>query len=357
MKIAYVIDRLEAGGAERVAVDLANLMVAEKHYVSFVLFVKGGAFEKDLNEEINIFYLNRKKKFSIKKMKVLSRYLDEYDIVHIHMRHVFRYIMIVKLLFPFSAKMVFHDHSSNTNKTFRNFSFKYLTFNIDAYIGTSQELCNWAKTYLNIPEKYVWKLTNISIKQSLEQNNSKISKVLLSFIMVSNIRKEKNIEFLIKFIDLIKTKYTVKLDIYGQNVDNEYFNKLLQLIDKYNLSDDIHFVTDCINVQKELYRYDMAFHCAKFETGPLVLIEYLSQGLPFLSYQTGEVVKIVKKYFPEMVIDNFNIYAWEKKTDLVLDNLKSDETRKQLIEIYEKHFSEKEYLDQCIKIYKTVLSS
>lgn len=355
-KIAQVIDTLNVGGAERVAVDISNLLYQSGYNITIVTLIKSGELEKNLNAGIIRYNLGRTRKFSLHKMRELSNKLREFDIVHIHMRHVLRYVAIVKLLFPFPSKVIFHDHSSNMDTTFRNFVFKQLVQDIDTYIGTNQELCDWARTYLHIPENNICKLANIAFRQKIQQDK-KVCKDLLSLVVVSNFRKEKNIEFVIEFLAHIKKSRVVKLDIYGQKIDNEYFNSIVKLINKYKLHSEIHLITDCSDIQKELYRYDMALHCSKLETGPLVLIEYMSQGLPFLTYKTGEVAKITEQYFPKMVISNFYLQKWSKRVDIILNDFRKDETKKELIAIYGKHFSPQEYLKQCKLIYKTVLNS
>ena len=38
----------------------------------------------------------------------------------------------------------------------------------------------------------------------------------------------------------------------------------------------------------------------------MLLIEFLYQGIPFLSYNVGESVKIIRKYLPHSVQDSFD---------------------------------------------------
>jgi glycosyltransferase involved in cell wall biosynthesis len=87
------------------------------------------------------------------------------------------------------------------------------------------------------------------------------------------------------------------------------------------------------------------------ESGPLVLIEYLAQNLPFLSYNTGEVSKIIKDENSSFVIDTFIEKDWiesiaeiKKKNDFNLNA------------IYDKHFSSKKYLNTCIDIYNKIMT-
>ena len=55
-KIVFGITSLGIGGAERVLVDIANKLQREYEITIFTLY-KGGAFEKELNENIKIISL------------------------------------------------------------------------------------------------------------------------------------------------------------------------------------------------------------------------------------------------------------------------------------------------------------
>ena len=111
-------------------------------------------------------------------------------------------------------------------------------------------------------------------------------------LLVSNIQPRKNIEFAIEIIyELCKDgEYT--LDIIGKIADREYYDKLNNLIKLYSLEEIINFNESCINIQQILNKYDIALHTSKSEAGPLVLIEYLAQSLPFITFSTRTIISI-----------------------------------------------------------------
>jgi len=90
------------------------------------------------------------------------------------------------------------------------------------------------------------------------------------------------------------------------------------------LNNHINIIHDCNNVQAVLNNFDVAIHTATSESGPLVLIEYMMMGLPFLTYQTGEVVHQIKNDLPECIIDNFNTIEWIMQLDYLLQQNKNE---------------------------------
>ena len=105
-----------------------------------------------------------------------------------------------------------------------------------------------------------------------------------------------------------------------------------------------------------LKNYRFAIHTAKSESGPLVLLEYMSQGIPFLAYRTGEVAEKIAGHFPDFIMNDFNIDKWANQIKKLMNSdLKQIETK--MISYFETNYSEKKYYSKCISIYQNVLIS
>jgi glycosyltransferase involved in cell wall biosynthesis len=142
------------------------------------------------------------------------------------------------------------------------------------------------------------------------------------------------------------SKLNTSLLLIGHKSNAEYYSEIENEIKNNNLKVDIK--DSIINVQEVLTNAKIGLHASKKETGPLVLIEYLAQGLPFLAYETGEVSQIVKEYYPEFFIDNFDINEWEERINYIKNqNYSAFEFQK----IYEKHFSEAIFYNKLMNIY------
>ena len=73
--------------------------------------------------------------------------------------------------------------------------------------------------------------------------------------------------------------------------------------DNNNLNNHVNFIFDCNNIQNILFKYDYAFHCSTSETGPLVLLEYMAHGIPFLTGNTGHIINFLKRKLDLLIID------------------------------------------------------
>lgn len=335
MKILQVIDTLHVGGAEKVFVDICNLLVEKNEEVSALFLLESGTLKKELNDKIHFFELFRSNKWSLTKMKDCSIILKDYDIIHCHFRHVYRYISVVNIFFPFKSKVILHDHygSIDLNKKVPLFFSTFLKPKY--YIGVSKSLTSWAKESLKIKEASVFQLENIIQKKShklfLEDS--------FDFVLVSNIKPIKNNLFAVELVKQLNKS----LLLIGQNQDTNYFNEL-----KNSISDKVIIKTDVSNAQSVLHLAKFGLHTSISETGPLVLIEYLAHHIPFLAYETGEVAMTLKKYFPDFFIDNFDLTKWEER--IIQIQNKTIDTN-QFEEVFKKEFGKENYYQKMINIY------
>ena len=354
MKILQVIDKLDVGGAERVAIDISVLLSKDKgNDVTFLCLLEPSVLDEELlNEGIPIIYLHRKNKYNPFTLLKLLRILNAYDIVHIHSRHILRYVGLT--FSPFikrKFKVVFQDHYGkiNTDKAIS----KYLMFCMhksSAYIGVSQSLTNWAKQYdLN---------SNVYLLSNIVRKENKIVTIPTksSVVVIGNFRPQKNYEFLCELIQALPNN--ISIDLYGNIVDEEYYNKILSLRDQLNINERLQIIVGQKNITQLLSNYKLALHCASSETGPLVAIEYMSQAVPVLMYQTGEVSMTIAKYNDDLLMRNFDLLEWRNKIqELLTSELDRCEWADLMLRIYNENYSEKKYTKACQQIYQSILNS
>lgn len=339
MKILQIIDRLDIGGAERVFVDMCNILQENDQDVSAMLLLEDrGALASQLKVPLVAF--NRKSKWSLLSMYACSKILREYDIIHCHSKHIFRYIKLVCLLMQVDKKLILQDHSSFKIQGRQLFLFKYL-FRPDYYIGVSEAINRHAINKVNIPKKNVFLLENIILK-----SDSSIQLPFTDFILVSNIKKTKNNLFALKVLSAFPDK---SLRIIGRVQEQLYYDEMQAYSQLNNLTVD--FVMTLNEVQPVLKNSCIGLHTSPSETGPLVLIEYLAQGLPFLAYETGEVAKILRPYFPEYFIDNFNVEEWKTRLELIMNS--APDTQK-MERVFEQYFGQTQYYKKLENIYTCI---
>ena len=353
MKIVQVIDRLEVGGAERVLVDLTNLLHEYKYDVSLICLLKEGQLDTQLHSDIPVTYIRRKHKYNPIYLYKLHKELIKYDVIHIHLRQVLRYVSLLFYITRLHKKrvVVFHDHFGKIaeNKTISG-SIKNAIKRCSAYLGVSEELVSWASD--NKLNANVYKLANVIRSEGSKTESKNMKKGSVKIVSVGNFRPQKNYEYLLELIKSSPEHY--HFTIFGHPVDKNYFEKIKTLIGNFDIENKVTIITNCNDIKAELHKYDIGVHAAKSETGPLVAIEYLSKGLPFVAYNTGEVANEVKLEFKDFIQHDFEVSNWLKHIDSILKS--KCELKTDLELFYNRNYSEEAYLKACTSIYNELLN-
>lgn len=355
-KTLHIIDSIRPGGAERVLVNLANLQREYGLHVDIACILMTGELLHVLDRDIQVFNLNRGWKYNPVVLYKLNRIIRQYDIIHVHMFHVFKYVYLCKWIFRIKKKIVFHSHSNELKNDFSLNKIYKSAIRNSIYIGVSQKITDYAVKQFHVKDAYV--LPNIVIVQKLSGTHEVARKKQIKLLLVSHFRKQKNIEFAIELLTFLNKSVPDKysLDIIGKIVDEKYYDEVMRLVKKNSEQDNVRVISDCSDIQQILKNYQLAIHPSKLETGPLVLMEYMAQGLPFLTYANkGEVVSQIKDDLPEFVLYSFKTEDWRVSIEEILKNIQR--YNQKLKSLFNKHYSAKNYLDKCLKIYQKVVKN
>ncbi len=342
MKILHVIDELNVGGAEKVFVTICNLLYKNHLDVNCLFLVKGGKLKQEINSEIPIYELERYSKWNVTKLFVCRNILKKFDIIHCHLKHVYLYIQLVCTIFKLNCKVILHNHSSKSLSFREIILLKYLfkPKNIIVVDKTSKELF---KTKIKINDTNIFLLYNII---TLKDNKTYHEKQY-DLVLIGNVKENKNNIFAVE----LAQELNMRLLIVGKNQDNYYYQNLKN---KINTSNFIEIREDIDDVSNILNKCKLGLLVSYRETGPIVLLEYLYSGIPFLAYETGEISKILKEDIPDFFVDSFDKNIWKEK---VKDIISAEYDKNKLKEIVTQNFGENDFYSKLILIYKWVQKS
>jgi glycosyltransferase involved in cell wall biosynthesis len=296
-------DKLDVGGTEKLIVLIANLLNEHGHKITIVLTKTPKKLDHLISPSVEKIYLNRVSKYSLKPLKKLANICRSADIVHVHTYFNYRYYLLAKTLFGSgNSKVVLHEHSNMFKIKWLD---KRLFRKLDAVIAVSAKQKALIKQWKTLSSESIFLLSNIiSVSNKVEKKQQPQQKIL----MVGNIRREKNYELALKIVEALKGE--IKMDIYGNINDEEYYNELSSQLTKRNLSSYVNIISGESDVSKFFQKYDLALHTASHETGPLVLMEYLSAGLPFFSSTAGQTPSVISEHIPEVVVSSYDAKEW-----------------------------------------------
>ncbi len=290
MKISIIVPNLTGGGAEKVAINLANYYSSLGYKIDLVLFKKYGAYIDLLNDNVNVVDLNiSRSRYSIISVR---NYLkkNKTNIILSVKRDV--NIIVGIASFGLNIKRIFY-REANTLDDVLNMKFIsrmiYLILMKITYLKAKYIIANSNDTKDDLVKNKIVNENKIKVivnpvlpleyKDLLKMDcshkwlNNKELKVILS---VGRLHKQKDFPFLIEcFSEVIKHDKLARLVIVGEGDEKEY---LLSLIKDLNLNDFI----DIVNFQSNIFPYYMKARIfaltSKWEGFGNVIVEALSAG-------------------------------------------------------------------------------
>ena len=84
MRIVQIIDSLEVGGAERMAVNYANVLSKEISFSGLVVTRKEGSLKNEIDANVSYLYLNKRHTLDFKAIFRLKTYCKSNKVEYVH---------------------------------------------------------------------------------------------------------------------------------------------------------------------------------------------------------------------------------------------------------------------------------
>tara|TARA_B100000315_G_C14543585_1_gene572125 strand:+ start:299 stop:1357 length:1059 start_codon:yes stop_codon:yes gene_type:complete len=349
-KVLHVIDRLDVGGAEKVTVMLTNLLAQRSHDIGLLTIVDSGRLIGNIDNHVKHINLNRRSKWHINTALNFMVIASDYDLIHVHLRHNLNWILFWSIILRKKLNIVYHHHSNAALKW--NILYSIQRCNI-SHVIVNKSLYS-SQSSVNLFPHRVYFLENIiNPVPALGEYVRKEDEIAL--IVVSNLRRLKNIEFAIKLANYFAKRKKLTLDIYYIHFEKGYLEELQDLSKNLGIQLEINFINGEIEPQLFYHKYDLALHPSTRESGPLTILEYIAHGLPFISYNTGQSIALVKKKYPEFITGTFNTEEWIRSFEMIASRGRLY-YEIQLKDFFQQHYSSMNYYTECRKIYKENLT-
>ena len=150
----------------------------------------------------------------------------------------------------------------------------------------------------NALRKNDYDLSRELFKKKIKRRKENVKTI--NFLYCGNIQKEKGINKILKSIESINSfekEYQIKLDIYGMKFDNiNLNNKFIEYKGKLDTNKRL----------SKMSEYDCLILASKNEGLPMILIESLSIGLPFITSKVGAIKDLLIENYPYICDVNIN---------------------------------------------------
>lgn len=173
------------------------------------------------------------------------------------------------------------------------------------------------------------------------------------FIHISNFRKVKRIEDVVKTFDLIQSQLGAKLLLVGDGPERPYIYNLVQ---KLNLNDKVLFLGKQKNISDLLSISDIKLLFSEKESFGLVLLEAMACGVPCIGTKVGGIPEVIEHGKTGYLVDLGDHQSAAKyAVNLVRNDKKYKEFSKQAVISTQDKFCSDKIIRQYLSIYKSLL--
>ena len=349
MKVLQLIDSLATGGAERMAVNLANLLSSHIESSYLCSTRKEGALKNAINLDVKYLFLNRKNTIDFAAFKKLKSFIKKEKITHIHAHGTsFLIATWIKWRLP-QVKLIWHEHHGKRINSGKgdNRMLIFCSRYFDKVITVNEDLKKWCLRYLNAA--HVTYLPNFipEIFFKVEESIKREEVV----VCLANLRAPKDhLNLLNAFVSVNEKHPNWTLWLLGKDADDEYSKKLKAFVANHHLEHVVKFLGAQENVSKWLSRAKIGVLSSKSEGFPMALLEYGASGLGVISTNVGYCGEIVKD--KGMVIPKENSKALGEAILLYIeDSNKRERDGKAFQKYIFDSFSENAVVEGLLNVY------
>lgn len=296
LKVLQIIDSLETGGAEVLAVNTANLL-SESGITSFLCSTrKEGGLKENIHANVGYLFLNRKKTIDFKATFSLIRFVKHHKVNIIHAHATSYFLAFIVKLFCWNIRIIWHDHfgKSQALQSRKLFPLKLISLTFKSIISVNSALELWAINSLYCRNIYF--LNNFAFfndnnnKTTLRGTNEK------RIVHLAGFRKQKDHGTLIKAFHIFSNENNKEwsLHLIGNIYENSYSKSILRLIKENNLEDRVFTYGSCLDIQNILKQSSIGVLSSTSEGLPISLLEYGLAKLPVIVTNVGECSNVIK---------------------------------------------------------------
>ena len=303
MKIVFLLEKLEKGGAERVASILANKFNKDSYQVEIwtlhnskiayhfqssitIKSLSLKAFYPKMNFIIKLYHFLKRiyvlsKALKQSKPNIIIAFGDSVNLTSILARMIFR----IKIPLILSIRS---NPELNAPKQMRRLINIFYRF-ADTIVVQTNFIKDVIEPYVrNVPIKVLPNPVKIVQKKRSSENKKKYH-----FLSVANLRPEKNHAQLIESFAQIKDKIYPHPKLYIVGRDMGEGKKIQSLINKNNLQENVILLGNIDNIEA-IYQQSMIFvHPSSYEGMSNALLEAMSFGLPCIVSNYDGVTDVI----------------------------------------------------------------
>jgi glycosyltransferase involved in cell wall biosynthesis len=359
--VMHMTDTLDAGGSERMAVNIANLMPRQEYEVHLCTTRRDGPLADFVARDVKLLHLNRKRRLDLRALWRLIDYIRRHQVQILHAHGTSLFTAALASLFPPHPAIVWHDHFGRYAVEDRpSWLYRLAARRVGGVIAVNQPLAEWARQQLRVPAHRVWYIPNFVCDLKPTGKSPKLpGNRGQRIVCVANLRPQKDHVTLLRAMALtIQQMPKAHLLLVGEPSDVAYLKIIKEKLTQQGLERNVSLLGGRRDVSSILEGCDIGVLSSASEGLPLALIEYGMAGIPAVATRIGQCAEVLDEGRAGMLIPPA---APDKLSEVLLSLLRSPELRKGLGKRFRRRvkecYSAENSIRQIRDVYDTVLSS
>lgn len=322
MRIVQIIDSLEVGGAEKMAINYANALSKRVDFSGLVATRAEGHLKSQLDDSVAYLFLRKTKTLDFAAAFRLKKYCktNKVDFLQPHSSSYF-IALLVKIIYP-KIQIIWHDHNglSEFISTQKSLVLKVASFFFKGIIVVNFKLKNWAEKELNCKKVvYLPNFTNevSTVKAETILNGTEGKRILC----LANLRDQKNHFLLLDVAEKLKeTQPDWTFHLVGKDFEDAYSQHVHELILSKGLEKTVFIYGSKNDVVPIINQCEIAILTSKSEGLPVALIEYGLFKKPVVTTNVGEIPLIIKNALNGFIVGVNEVDSfYESLLKLIID--------------------------------------
>lgn len=300
--VLHVVGGMQMGGAERMAVELAN-RTSELGLRSALLSTRGdGPIRAEVHSHVPVRVLERTRRWDLRSFAAFRELLRGHGVrlIHSHGPGPLQYVAAALSIGSLGCRHVYHCHTPRLGQDpvpdLR--TRMALRWGTQAVIGVSHATCEWLHRTISWPDSRTYLLRNgVEVGRFQHPSAPRLRTALgaapedVLVVIVANFRPQKDHLTALRAVVECPDACRIRLVLVGAEAqgDEDYLRSVRQAVERLGLRERVHFLGARPDVPEVLAGCDAALLSSNRESGPLSLLEYMAAGLPFVATRVGEI--------------------------------------------------------------------
>ena len=304
MRILQIIDSLEVGGAERMAINYANGLASRIEFSGIVASRKEGELKSHIQENVPFLCLNKKYAADFKAIFKLKQFCKNHQVtlVHAHGTSYFT-AFLLKLIHP-RIKIIWHEHAGarSSEEVLRNLPLWICSRFFNGILVVNHTLENWCKKVLHFQQ--VLYLPNFTLLDTTENRVTFLKGIdSKRIVCLANLRHPKNHQLLIDVAIEVKNAYPDwTFHLIGKDLNDSYSEQIKRSIKENQLENTVFIYGLKEDVNHIIEQASIGVLTSSSEGLPVALLEYGWHQKAVVATNVGEIPLIISNGFNGFIV-------------------------------------------------------